>query len=647
MAYGRLDVFWPDGKFESFLLETPSVSVGRSSGCTIVLDTDTISRYHLSITNKKGEVTVTDLDSANGTYVDGVQLNSNEARRLQDGEELQIGHLRLIYHHLEENQATVPVARVPDDTQRIERQDMGFAVEVYGPAIAIPPGSHTSMEISINNLAKQKQRYIVKVTGLPDGWARVNRPELEVDSQDFGLVLVNIKPFRVSESAPGNYPVQVEVALKSDPEKKIEVEVPVRILPYSGFGMALASRRITAAESFRLHVHNQGSIGLPLYIIGRSKDNVLSFGISKPQVLLAPGQRTVIQGVIKPARRRLFGATRDHAFDVMVRSRDEASFLAAERGHYIETAILPRWAAAVIAVLAFGAVVFMMAGLVLLLSRVQPEPAILAFEASVEQIPRGNLLGLSWTAEDAGHFTIRVNDVPVREDIPADVNTIEIETGELTGQISIVLEAVNRDRSDEATVSVLVYEPLFVEYFEVVPAVLVRNVVQQITISWRVHGATLTQIDGLDSCSQGQVTVEPSYGAEGTLVDVPGIPTDNFTITLYAEGTVGDTLEQAVNVDLINPQCVTTEDGFTLHVSPDMTANVVSTVPQDVTLVVDRRDESGQWLRTRLEGGVFAWGARTGLDCAATFNPDNLKIEIVEPPPTPTAVTTPVTETGD
>lgn len=623
MTYGRLDVFWPDGRFESYILNAASVSVGRSGGCTIVLDTDTISRYHMSITNNKGEITIADMDSANGTYVDGARLDNNETRALQGGEEIQIGHLRLIYHHVED-QPTVAMTPVGDDTQRIEREDIGFGIEVYGPEIAVPPGSHTSMEISINNLAEAARRFTVKVSGLPDGWARVNRPELEVNPDDIATVLVNIKPFRLSESAPGDYPVRVTVALKDDPEKKIEMEVPVRILPYSGFGMALTKRQVTAYDSFRLHLHNQGSIGLPLYIMGRNKDDLLQFNLSQNQVVLGPGQRLVVQGSIKPARRRIFGAPRDHTFDLLVRSRDEAAFLAAERGHYLEEAILPRWAAAAIAAMMTGIFALLAAALLLIFLRVTPPPEIADFQAGVPEIASGELLTLSWTAQNAETITISVDGEVVLDELPGDTSSVEIDTDDYNGDILIELVARSGERIDTATVGVVVFEPLVVELFEVLPQTMLRNVVGQIDVSWRVGGASNVRISGLEVF---QYNVETRYPASGEIVGVPGIPEEAFTITLIAEGARGNSLESAVTVDLINPECIVTVESLTLHADPDPTSNVVSTVPEDVSLVVDRQDETGQWLRIRLEAGVRAWGALAGLDCAEMFNPADLKIE--------------------
>lgn len=640
MAYGRLDVFWPDGKFESFLLNTTSVSVGRSSGCTVVLDTETISRYHFSITHENGQVTINDMDSANGTFVDGMRLKNNESRVLHGGEELQVGHLRMIYHRLDE-QATVPIGEVSEDTQRFVKEDFGFSVEVYGPEIAVPPGSHTSIEISIQNRLPEPRRFTIKVTGLPEGWARVNRPQVVIDPDDGAPVLVNVKPLRQSDSKPGEYPVKIEVALKDEPEKKIVADISVIILPYTGFGMALAARKITAYESFRLHVHNQGSIGLPIFVMGRSKDDSLRFAIADAQIVLMPGERYVIQGDVKPRRRRLFGAAREMPFDVMVRSRDEAAFLAAIRGYYLDQPILPTWAAALlggVTVLVFGV---LLASLVVLLQSSEPVPQITAFQANATQIARGEPLTLSWASANAERLTLQVGEDNVVE-IPADSSSYTLDTTAYSGQVALTLRGANDDQTAEQSLVVVVYEPLTVEYFVVSPEFLVRNVVQEVNVRWHVNQATATRVAGLDSL--GPIVIEPSYGPQGDFI-VSGIPTNDFAVTLQAEDAYGNTLERVIEVNLMNPECATTSADFTLYAQPDVASNVISTLPQGTVLVVDGRDETGAWLRTtQVSGGVEAWGARSGLVCSDIFNPDALQIRIPErietmtvPAPTPTS----------
>ncbi|GAB4526968.1 MAG: hypothetical protein OHK0046_44280 [Anaerolineae bacterium] len=630
MAYGRLDVFWPDGRFESFSLEEPTVSVGRSNGCTIVLDTDTISRYHFSITlENNGLISISDLDSANGTFVDGVRVQNGEHHPLQGGEELQIGHLRMIFYK-QDDQFTTAID-TEDETQHYTRENLGFHVEVYGPEIAIAPGSHSAIEISINNNTEKTQRYSVDVLGLPEGWARINRPELMINAGNGAPVLVNIKPIRRSDSAPGDYPVKVVVALHDDPDKRVEVDLTVQVLPFSGFGMALSSYRVTAYDRYKLHLHNQGSAPLPIFIIARSKDDALNVEIPEAQIVLKPGERKAIQGEVTPKNRPLIGVPRDQPFDLMVRSRDDSEFLAAVRAQYVLQPLLPNWATAALGIVAVLAGALLLVAVLLLLRLTQPEPQITSLTAASTQIERGQPLQLNWEANDAEFVEVWVNGELIENELPAaETTSYSLDTTSFaSGEALVMLRAINNEGMAEQTLAVNVLAPLEVERFEVIPAQVYRHVVQQISVGWFVHGATISRVEGLESFDPNFV-IEPSRGEEANF-NVTGVANNSFELTLIAEDELNNrSIELPLLVDVVNPECITTEDDFTLYAAPDISANVISTIEAGVPLVVDGRDETGAWLRTERAGGVVAWGARTALDCIG-FDAEALRIRVTEP----------------
>ena len=64
--------------------------VGRSPDCHIVLNDRTVSRCHAVITVENGQIRLRDLDSKNGTYVEGQAIQS---RRIADGDRIGFGTL--------------------------------------------------------------------------------------------------------------------------------------------------------------------------------------------------------------------------------------------------------------------------------------------------------------------------------------------------------------------------------------------------------------------------------------------------------------------------------------------------------------------------------------------------------------------------
>lgn len=78
-----------------FLLDTDITTVGRHPDADIFLDDVTVSRKHAEFVRHRTAFEVRDLNSLNGTYFDGVRI---ETALLSDGAEVQIGKYRLTFY---------------------------------------------------------------------------------------------------------------------------------------------------------------------------------------------------------------------------------------------------------------------------------------------------------------------------------------------------------------------------------------------------------------------------------------------------------------------------------------------------------------------------------------------------------------------
>jgi pSer/pThr/pTyr-binding forkhead associated (FHA) protein len=78
-----------------FLLDTDVTTVGRHPDADIFLDDVTVSRRHAEFLRHRTAFEVKDLSSLNGTYFDGVRI---ETALLSDGAEVQIGKYRLTFY---------------------------------------------------------------------------------------------------------------------------------------------------------------------------------------------------------------------------------------------------------------------------------------------------------------------------------------------------------------------------------------------------------------------------------------------------------------------------------------------------------------------------------------------------------------------
>lgn len=77
-----------------FLVDKPLITAGRHPDSDIFLDDITVSRRHVEVRREEGAVTVRDVGSLNGTYVNRERIDEGS---LVDGDELQIGKFKLVY----------------------------------------------------------------------------------------------------------------------------------------------------------------------------------------------------------------------------------------------------------------------------------------------------------------------------------------------------------------------------------------------------------------------------------------------------------------------------------------------------------------------------------------------------------------------
>jgi pSer/pThr/pTyr-binding forkhead associated (FHA) protein len=74
------------------------IVIGRGSDCNLRLSAPQISRRHCFLRVGRDGVSVTDLDSSNGTYLDGTRLKPGKREDVANGASLSLGPIRFIVH---------------------------------------------------------------------------------------------------------------------------------------------------------------------------------------------------------------------------------------------------------------------------------------------------------------------------------------------------------------------------------------------------------------------------------------------------------------------------------------------------------------------------------------------------------------------
>ena len=75
------------------------VTIGREEGNLLRLNDERVSRFHAKVQQEDGDIILTDLESTNGTRVNGSPV---QIRRLRAGDQISIGRSMLLFGTLEE-----------------------------------------------------------------------------------------------------------------------------------------------------------------------------------------------------------------------------------------------------------------------------------------------------------------------------------------------------------------------------------------------------------------------------------------------------------------------------------------------------------------------------------------------------------------
>jgi hypothetical protein len=116
------------------------VTIGREEGNGLRLNDERVSRFHAKVQMEDGDIIITDLDSTNGTRVNGTAI---QIRRLRPGDQVAIGRSMLLFGTMEEiaaRKAAVPASNVGGQQVQTVRAD-----ELQGASgrVSIADSQHT------------------------------------------------------------------------------------------------------------------------------------------------------------------------------------------------------------------------------------------------------------------------------------------------------------------------------------------------------------------------------------------------------------------------------------------------------------------------------------------------------------------------
>lgn len=482
-----------------------------------------------------------------------------------------------------------------------------FELALEPPARPVAPGGRSSVRLVIRNDGDAPARYLLSLEGIPESWSRYDSLTAMIAPGASTLHYILLHPGRHPDYPPGEHHLVLRVEPTHAPQAAREQEFTLKLLPGSGFGMALEQDE----NRLQLLLHNHGNTALPLQLGALAPADVRAPALPAGPLTLAAGELRSLPLRLPAGARPLLGGRRTLEFTIEAHSLNEAGFVLAlparlQVDPHLDWRLIPL-------------LLVLLAALALALLRSPVvTPAILDFRSNSRLLPQGEALVLDWQVQDASTLQLEVNGQWLDLPTLAPPGGYRLETLNLEGELALQLLAGNGERSVSRRLAVTVFEPLQVLDFSATPPNLLRHVAQTLSLRWDVPGAQQLRIDGPEPLAR------QGLDASGALEDLSLQAADDLTLTLVATDIYGNLLERPLVLPAFTPTCTVKNEPLFLYGQPLPDAQSLGQLEAGSQVQVDGRDPDGLWLHL-LTDGSGAWAGLEGLECV-DFAPEDLRV---------------------
>lgn len=134
----QLDIVGPETK-ESVTWSEGAYHIGRSSGNQLILSHNFVSSQHARIEASTAGWTLTDMNSTNGTLVDGATISPNEPVPLQPGTQIRIGPFAIVCKQILVEPGASVELELPEEPEDVSKEPMRRSGSTPVPPKKPPP----------------------------------------------------------------------------------------------------------------------------------------------------------------------------------------------------------------------------------------------------------------------------------------------------------------------------------------------------------------------------------------------------------------------------------------------------------------------------------------------------------------------------
>jgi hypothetical protein len=370
MLAGTLTIRYADGREEQHRFNQAVLRLGRNDENDIQVDDPLVSGVHCELFANANGYRIRDLNSTNGTFVDG--------QRLQPGASMAL---------LADNVIEMGDARIWIDWQSPETADqdlldtlLGTTASPVGSAESVPappggpplglsvvparqtvyPGGVVTATIIVVNHGTATDQISIDLDGLPTSWVAVEPAHHMLAPGAQGSSQLSISPPLAATTLAGQYPVTIVAYPAAPGASATQVPARLEVLSFTEFRILLdpPDQAGWYRGLFMIQIENQGNRSATFLVQGFDDDGALEFDIAVPEVELRPGEGDAVEIEVRLRPGRVFANPRIYDFTISVEPADGSASPRHARGELIQNPPFPLWLlpASLLLLLLFGGI---------------------------------------------------------------------------------------------------------------------------------------------------------------------------------------------------------------------------------------------------------------------------------------------------
>lgn len=299
--HGNQILIYRNGVLEkSIELSTKALTAGREQENDIVIDDPKASRHHARIEYDSGLYKISDLNSTNGTHLDGVRLLPGIAEEWLPEKSVLIGDTWLKLQLSSIERPVTQVAGVSTSvSNRIETSNSSgrVVVTIENADLVVEAGASVALNLTMFNQGDLVDHFQVNVSGIPSAWV-INSPPLARLMPGIQQSLsLTIQPPKIPQSRAKKYSLNIQVVSQNTPDETIAARGTLTVLPFYHYTAVLKpqKQRATSEGIFTISLTNLSNTDLTLTQNGSDTEEGCQLVFNPTSITIAPEQEKNIE----------------------------------------------------------------------------------------------------------------------------------------------------------------------------------------------------------------------------------------------------------------------------------------------------------------------------------------------------------------